>query len=162
MTRIALLLGFIAVLAALAVFLLTQARLGAALACDRSSGLCLLTQRQLTSSWIGRLPIATVDRAEVRTRPGRGSSPQVWLVTQGGDYFFATYVLRPSADDVAQQINAFLRTSSPDARLFVREDERLAYWLGGAVIPLDVALCVWLGLALFRKPTSPRAGRDAA
>lgn len=161
MARIALLLGFAAVLAAAAGLLLTS-RLDSTLACDRSSGVCSLTQRRLTSAWSGRLPLAILDRAEVRTRPGRGASPQVWLVTRGGDYFFADYGLRSSAQTVVGQINDFLQTSAPDARLVVEENDRVTYWAGWALIPLDIVLCVGLGLVLFRKSASAQTASGRA
>lgn len=70
--RIILLLGFVAVLLATLALLLTDARLGAALACDRASEVRALTQQELTRSWNNRIPIAAMDRAEVRVRRGRG------------------------------------------------------------------------------------------
>src|SRR5271163_3381840 len=103
--RVILLLGFVAVLVAIVALLLTNARLGSQLACDRQSQVCSLTQEQLTKTWNNRLPISAIDRAEVRVPKGRGGSPQVWVVTAGGDYYFADYVLRQNADRVAQQIN---------------------------------------------------------
>lgn len=155
--RIIVLLGFVAVLLATLALLLTDARLGAALACDRASGVCALTQQELTRSWNDRIPIAAMDRAEVRVRRGRGGWPQVFIVTRGGDYFFADYVLRSRAYQVAQQINAFPGNASADARLFLNDDERGAYWVAWAIVPVIAALLVVLARALLRKspPAAP-------
>lgn len=153
--RILLLLGFAAVLLAVTALLVTDARLATALACDKASGLCDFTQEQLTTTWQERLPVASIDRAEVRTVRGRGGSPQVWLVTRGGDYFFADYTFRPSAESVAQQINDFLRNPSPNASLDVTDDGRTMYWLAWALVPICVALIVVLGVVLLRKNPAP-------
>ena len=155
--RIILLLGFVAVLLAVVALLITDARLGAALACDRASGVCSLTQQQLLRTWTDRIPIEAMDRAEVRVPRGRGGSPRVWVVTTGGDYFFADYVLRSDADNAVQQINAFLGNRAPDARLALTDDGRAGYWFAWALVPVIVVLLVILGRVLFRK--SPSAGR---
>ncbi len=155
--RIILLLGFGGVLVALVALLLTNTRVEAALACDPASGVCSLTQEQSAGSWHSQVPITAIDRAEVRVRRGRGGSPQVWLVTSSGDYFFADYVLRSSADEAAQQINAFLRNPAKH-QLLLTKDERAGYWLAWALIPVVVVLLGLLARVLFRK--SPATSRN--
>ena len=135
--------------------LLTNAHLGSELACDRVSGACSFTQQQLTKTWSNRIPLSAIDRAEVRVPRGRGGSPQVWVVTAGGDYFFADYVLRSNADRIAQQINDFLRNPSGDAQLALTDDERVLYWVAWALVPVIAVLLVVLSRALFRKSRSP-------
>ena len=152
--RVILLLGFVGVLVAVVALLLTT-RLGAQLACDRRSEGCSLTQQQLTKTWNNRIPIAAIDRAEVRVPQGRGGSPQVWVITASGNYYFADYVLRPNADRVAQQINDFLRNGAVDARLVVVEDGRALVWLAWAFVPFIAALLVVLARLLFKKSPSP-------
>lgn len=128
-----LLLGFGGVLLALVALLVTDTRMGAALACDRAAAVCSLTPQRLTQTWTGRLALTTIDRAEVRVRGGRGGPPQVWVVTTGGDYFFAAYDGRSTADDAAQQLNAFLREPSA-AALKLSDDQRASYcrWSRGS------------------------------
>ncbi len=154
--RIIVLLGFVAVMLAMVAVLLTDARLGSALACDRPGGICSLTQRELTRTWNESIPIAAIDRAEVRVRvrPGRGGSPQVWIVTSAGDYFFADYVLRTKADDVARRINDFLSDTSADARLFLSSDERVLYWVAWAFVPVIALLLIILARAFFGRSTA--------
>jgi hypothetical protein len=154
MVRIIILLGFVAVMLAMVALLLTDARLGSALACDRPGGNCSLTQRELTRTWNESIPIGAIDRAEVRVRPGRGGSPQVWIVTSAGDYFFADYVLRTKADDAARRINDFLSNTSADARLFLSNDERALYWVAWAFVPVIVLLLIVLARALFGRSTA--------
>lgn len=159
LVKISLLLGFATVLIAAAALLVTDARLASTLACDKGSGVCSFKQPQLTTTWEGQVPIASIKRAEVRTVRGRGGSPQVWVVTRDGDYFFADYVLRPNADKVAQQINDFLGNAA-DARLDLTEDERASYWLAWALLPLSVILLLILGWVLFRNgPAQARTTR---
>jgi hypothetical protein len=153
--RIILLLGFGAVLLAAVALLISDARLGAALACERASGVCTLTQQELLRTWTDRIPLAAMDRAEVRVPRGRGGSPQVWVVTAGGDYFFSDYVPRSNADKAAQQVNAFLGNQSAGTRLILAEDARAGYWLAWALIPVIVVLLVILGRVLFKKPHTP-------
>jgi hypothetical protein len=86
LVKISLLLGFATVLIAVAALLLTDTHLASTLACDKGSGVCSFTQPQLTTTWVGQVPIASIKRAEVRTVRGRGASPQVWVVTSRGDY----------------------------------------------------------------------------
>ena len=155
--RIVLLLGFGAVLLATVALLVTDARLGAALACDRASGACALTQQELTRTWNNRIPIAAIDRAEVRVRRGRGGSPQVWVVTRSGDYYFTDYALRSTADQVARQINDFLSDPAANARLSLSDDGRVAYWIAWAFVPVIVALLVVLARVLLRKPPAVQA-----
>lgn len=152
--RVILLLGFVGVLVAVVALLLTT-RLAAEFACDRRSESCFLTQQELTKTWNNRIPIGAIDRAEVRVPRGRGGSPQVWVITASGDYYFADYVLRPNADRVAQQINDFLRNSAVDARLVVVEDVRALVWLAWAFVPIVAALLVVLGRLLFKQSSSP-------
>jgi hypothetical protein len=152
--RVILLLGFVGVLVAIVALLLTT-RLGPELACDRRSEACSLTQQQLTKTWNNRIPIVAINRAEVRVPRGRGGSPQVWVITASGNYYFADYVLRPNADQVAQQINDFLRNSAVDARLVVVDDGRALVWLAWAFVPIIAALLVVLARLLFKKSPSP-------
>lgn len=151
LAKIVLLLAFATVFLAAVALLVTDARMTSTLACDKALAVCSLMQRKLTSTWNDQLPIASVDRAEVRVGHGRGASPQVWVVTSRGGYFFADYVLRPNADNVAQQINDFLKDPSPAARLELTEDARTSYWLAWALVPVILTVLVLLGLVLFRK-----------
>jgi hypothetical protein len=155
MVRIILLLGFGAVLLALVALLVSEERLEATLACDRASGYCALTQRELTRTWNDPIPIAAIDRAEVRVGRRRGGSPQVWVVTRAGDYYFASYNFRSNADRVADQINAFLGDPSADAHLALSDDERVLYWLAWAFVPLIAGVLVVLARVLFRKTPPP-------
>jgi hypothetical protein len=132
--------------------LVTDARLGAALSCARATGVCSLTDEKLTGSWNGRIPISAIDRAEVRVRRGRGGSPQVWIVTRSGDYYFAAYTWRSDADKVAQRINDFLRDGSAGAGLYLHDDERALYWVAWAFVPVIVVLLLVLARALWKKP----------
>lgn len=151
MLKFVVLFGFVAVLLAVVALLVTNARLGAAMNCTRTYGVCSLTQELLTTSWNSRIPISAIDRAEVRVRRGRSGSPQVWIVTSSGDYFYSDYSWRSDADKVAQQINDFLRDSSAGARLDLSDDQRALYWVAWAFVPIIVVLLVVLARALWRK-----------
>ncbi len=154
MLKIVILFGFVAVLLCVVALLVTDARLGAALTCAKASGVCSLTEEQLTRGWSGRIPIPSIDRAEVRVRRGRGGPPQVWIVTRAGDCFFADYSWRSDADQVAQRINDFLRDGSADARLDLNDDEHALYWVAWAFVPVIVVLLLVLARALWRKPAA--------
>lgn len=52
---------------------------------------------------------------------------------------------------MAQQINDFLGNPSADARLLLKDNERGAYWVAWAIVPVIVALLVVLARTLFRK-----------
>jgi hypothetical protein len=158
--KVLLLLGFAAVLAFVVGLLTFDAPFEYSLDCNRFSGLCVFTQRLLVSSRTGSVPIASLERTEVRVTAGRRGAPRimVWIKGRDGaaDAFFADYATRAEAEEAAAKIDVFLRDPS-DGRLILTRSVRGMYWLAWALVPLVAGLVVALAAVLMRKPRRGRA-----
>ena len=158
--KLAVFLGFAAVLAFVVVLLATQNSIETRLDCDRAAGTCTITQRELLRTSRFSAPMRGLGPASVRISTGgrKGVVISVWLAMPNGSGYFDDYVTRAQARSDADAINRFLGTTS-DPRLTIVRNHRAMYALAWALSAFAAAMVAVLGWVLFvrREPAAASA-----
>ncbi|MEP7131682.1 MAG: hypothetical protein ABI914_00870 [Acidobacteriota bacterium] len=152
LAKLFILAGFTGVLLLLAGLLLFDTPLEYRLECARAEGVCTFTQRLVSKTRTGSVPIASLRQAEIRVSTPRRGSPRisVWIIGAGGPFFVADYASREKAGSDAGRIDRFLH-GDPAGALSVRRNVERTYRLAWGAIAAAVALVVWLGFGLFSR-----------
>ncbi len=159
LARLFVLAGFTGVLLLLAGFLLFDTPLEYRLDCARAAGVCTLTQRLVSKTRTGSVPIASLRQAEIRVSTPRRGSPRitVWIVGVGGPFFVSDYASREEAGRDAARIDSFLHDRSLP-RFQLRHDVETMYRVTWGALAVSAAMVACLAYVLFARKGVVRGG----